>query len=94
MGYATALGIAESGLDLETQIRWHFQSNCYPPIPSEMVVPAVAAIRLAADGESDKVVEMPSGVEHRKFGSYVPAWVVIQSLHLEAFVGGESDEDQ
>jgi hypothetical protein len=92
MGYTTALGIAETDLDLETKIGWHFTSNCYPPIPREMIAPAVAAIRLAEVGESDKVVEMPSGVEHRVHGSFVPAWVIINSLHLEAFVGSDEDE--
>lgn len=87
MGYATALGIADTDLDLDTKLGWHFTSNCYPPIPSVMIAPAKAAIALAEEGESDKLVAMPEGVEHRVHGSAVPAWVLIQSLHLEAFVG-------
>lgn len=92
MGYATALGIADTELDLETKIKWHFTSNCYPPIPSVMVAPAVVAIRLAESGDADEMVAMPDEVEHRKYGSQVPAWVLIESLHLAAFVGGEPDE--
>lgn len=87
MGYTTALGIADTDLDLDTKLGWHFTSNCYPPIPSVMIEPAKAAIALAEEGESDKLVAMPEGVEHRVHGSAVPAWVLIQSLHLEAFVG-------
>ena len=94
MGYATALGIADTSLDLETKLHWHFTSNCYPPVPLLMVEPAKAAIALAANGESDEMVEMPEGAAHRKFGTQVPAWVIIASLHLAAFVGGEPDEDE
>ena len=93
MGYATALGIAESGLDFDLKLQWHFTTNCYPPVPLMMIAPAKAAIALAEIGESDEMVEMPEGAEHRKYGSQVPAWVVIQSLHLAAFVGGEPDEE-
>jgi hypothetical protein len=89
MGYATALGISESGLDLDLQLQWHFTSNCYPPIPLMMIAPAKEAIALAENGESDEMVQMPDGAEHRKYGSQVPAWVMIQSLHLEAFISSE-----
>jgi hypothetical protein len=89
MGYATAIGIADSGLDLDLQLQWHFTSNCYPPIPLMMIAPAKTAIALAENGESDEMVQMPDGAEHRKYGSQVPAWVMIQSLHLEAFIASE-----
>jgi hypothetical protein len=89
MGYATALGISESGLDLDLQLQWHFTSNCYPPIPLMMIAPAKEAIALAENGEADEMVQMPDGAEHRKYGSQVPAWVMIQSLHLEAFISAE-----
>jgi hypothetical protein len=89
MGYATAMGIAESGLDLDLQLQWHFTSNCYPPIPLLMIAPAKEAIALAENGEADEMVQMPDGAEHRKYGSQVPAWVMIQSLHLEAFISAE-----
>ena len=89
MGYATAIGIADSGLDLDLQLQWHFTSNCYPPIPLLMIAPAKEAIALAENGEADEMVQMPDGAEHRKYGSQVPAWVMIQSLHLEAFISAE-----
>jgi hypothetical protein len=54
-----------------------------------MIAPAKAAIALAENGESDEMVQMPDGAEHRKYGSQVPAWVMIQSLHLEAFISAE-----
>jgi len=92
MGYATAIGIADSGLDLDVQLQWHFTSNCYPPIPLGMIEPAKAAIALAQSGEADEMVAMPEGVEHRKYGTQVPAWVLIQSLHLEAFADASEEE--
>lgn len=86
MGYATALGIAESGLALETQLGWHFSTNCYPSIPSVMVQPAMAAIEACVDEESERLITMPEGVEHRQYGNEVPAWVLVDSLRLDAFV--------
>jgi len=91
VGYAYALGIAESGLELATQLHWHFTTNCYPPVPLEMVPVAEAAINLTNRGEADEMVAMPDGVEHRKYGTQVPAWVIVNSLHLGAFI--ESLED-
>jgi hypothetical protein len=91
MGYSQAIGVAESGLNLEAQISWHFAHNCYPPVPSLMVEPAAEAVRLAQAGESDKVVNLPGGVEHRTYGLHVPAWVMIQQLRLEAFLGTEEE---
>jgi hypothetical protein len=74
---------------LDLQLQWHVTSNCYPPIPLLMIAPAKEAIALAENGEADEMVQMPDGAEHRKYGSQVPAWVMIQSLHLEAFISAE-----
>ena len=40
MGYATAMGIADSGLDFDLKLQWHFTTNCYPPVPLMMIAPA------------------------------------------------------
>jgi len=44
MGSVTAIGLADTTLDLETQLKYHLQGNHYPPIPTVMVQPCIEAI--------------------------------------------------
>ena len=39
MGSVTAIGLADTTLDLETQLLYHLKGNHYPPVPAEMVAP-------------------------------------------------------
>lgn len=90
MGYLSALGIRDTDSTLEQQVAWHFQSNCYPPVPSLMIPFAVKAINYANDGEWDLAVECPSGVSWRG-QEQVAVHNIIDQLHLEAFVDTEDD---
>lgn len=92
MGYATAFGIAESDISLEAGVSWHFQSNCYPPVPQYMVPLAVEAIHRAVMGEWDAVLDLPEGVTFRN-GTTVPVGNIINDLHLDAFVDVMTQED-
>ena len=85
MGYATALGIAETNLSLEAKVSWHFSSNCYPPVPQYMVPLAVQAIEHARGGDWDAVLDCPEGVTFRD-GTTVSVEHVVDTLHLGAFV--------
>ena len=87
MGYMTALGIKDSGIDIREQLRWHLTGNCYPPIPTAMIDPGIEAIRACNEGEYDRIITTP--FEHRQYGYSVPAWVVVEDLHLDAWVEGE-----
>lgn len=92
MGYTTALGIADSDMSLESKVSWHFQSNCYPPVPQFMVPIAVEAVMLAVEGNWDEVLELPEGVSYRD-QSEVSVGAIVNSLHLDAFVDVMTQED-
>lgn len=92
MGYATALGIADSNISLEQQVSWHFQSNCYPPIPQLMVPLAVEAIDYAIADEWDEVLDLPEGVSFRG-DTAVSVATIIDGLFLQAFVDVGSEEE-
>jgi len=77
------------GLSIETALAWHFQSNCYPPIPSVFIPTAKRAIECVNAGENDSLVKMPKGVTHRHWGSKVPAYVLVDALNLGALCNEE-----
>lgn len=93
MGYATALGIAETDISLEQKVSWHFSSNCYPPVPQFMVPTAVEAINLVIDEEEDSLVELPEGTSFRGATS-VTALDIVEGLYLWAFVESEEDDHE
>jgi hypothetical protein len=84
MGYLSALGIAETETSLEQQVSWHFSSNCYPPVPQQMVPVAVQAINAVLSEEGGEDIELPEGVSYR--GGSVNGYTVVDKLHLWAFV--------
>jgi hypothetical protein len=85
MGYQTALGIAETNISLDQQVSWHFSSNCYPPVPQQMVPVAVQAINAVLSYEGGEDINLPEGVSFRGKTS-VNAYTVVENLHLWAFV--------
>lgn len=85
MGYISALGIAETDTTIEQQVSWHFSSNCYPPVPQQMVPVAVQAIELLIAEEPDVMVKLPEGVSFRG-ATQVMAVTLVENLHLWAFV--------
>ncbi len=86
MGLSTAIGITESNLSLEQQLSWHFSSNCYPPIPQQMIPVAKMAIFHYWEQDYDAMVDLPEGVEFRNGATSIPASQVIESLRLDAWV--------
>ncbi len=85
MGSVTAIGLADSVLDLETQLAYHLQGNHYPPVPLSMVQPCIEAIDAAYDEDYDRMIEMPQGVSY-KGNTHAPAWAVIEQHHLDWFI--------
>lgn len=85
MGSTVAEGMAgcvnEGLISLKEAVRYHLTANHYPPHPAEMVDVAIEAIE-----NPDQEVEMPEGIEHHTYGKLVPAWVIIESLHLDCFI--------
>lgn len=86
MGYLNALGMAESGVDLDVALTWHLRSNHYPPVPVEMVGPCKRAIQYAKRGDWDHRVRLPKGTTWRGERT-APVHAVVEGHHLEAFLG-------
>jgi hypothetical protein len=86
MGLSTAMGIAGTELSLEDQIGWHFSSNCYPPIPKQMIPIAIEAINAYYDEDYARVIQLPEGVKFRNGDNWVFASQAIESLKLDAWL--------
>ncbi len=85
MGSVTAIGLADTELDLERQLAYHLQGNHYPPVPLSMVQPCIEAIDAAYDEDYDREIAMPQGVSY-KGSNVAPAWAVIEQHHLDWFI--------
>ena len=89
MGYATAAGFAEAVEDgsvtLRAALDAHRVSNLYPAPPSYMLDVMVAAVEAVQQEESDILLALPEGVLWRD-ETHVPAYAVIESFRLDAFV--------
>jgi hypothetical protein len=85
MGLSTAMGIADTNVSLEQQIGWHFSSNCYPPIPSQMIPVAIAAIDAYWEDDLETLIPLPEGVSFRDGSTSVSAYQAIESLRLDAW---------
>jgi hypothetical protein len=85
MGSVTAIGLADTELDLEKQLAYHLQGNHYPPVPLSMVQPCIDAIDAAYDEDYDRMIEMPQGISY-KGNTHAPAWAVIEQHHLDWFI--------
>ncbi len=81
--------VKRQGLTLETALAWHFQANCYPPIPSVFIPTAKRAIERVNAGDNSALVKMPKGITHKVWGAKVPAYVLVDSLHLGALCNEE-----
>jgi hypothetical protein len=101
MGSITAIGLADTTLDLETQLKYHLQGNHYPPIPTVMVQPCIEAIDAAYDEDWDRKINLPcDGVDKDgepfqitwKGKTWTTASMLIDHAHLQWFIE-PSDED-
>ena len=96
MGSVTAIGLADSVLDLETQLLYHLKGNHYPPVPAEMVTPCIEAIDAAYDEDYNREIAMPMVGDFQilyKNKTTAPAWAIIEQHHLEWFINPEEDEE-
>ena len=101
MGSITAIGLADTTLDLETQLAYHLQGNHYPPIPTIMVQPCIEAIDAYYDEDYSRRIELPyDGVDKDgepfqitwKGNTWATASALVSHAHLEWFIE-PSDED-
>lgn len=94
MGHVAAAGMAEGVADglasLESALHWHLSSNHYPPVPDSMIAPCIAAIEAGNEDDWERQIELPEGVTWRD-ETQAPAYAVIESHHLQAFLGGDDE---
>ena len=96
MGSVTAIGLADTTLDLETQLLYHLKGNHYPPVPAEMVQPCIDAIDAAYDEDFDRMIDMPIVGEFQityKGSKQAHAYAIIEQHHLDWFIT-PVDEDE
>jgi len=84
MGRASLVGMLEM-TDQETVLRWHLQSNHYPPVPETMVQPCKEAIRAMYDGEPTRGIILPEGVTYHG-QDIVLAGILVDTFHLDDFL--------
>jgi hypothetical protein len=93
MGSVTAIGLADSVLDLETQLAYHLQGNHYPPVPLSMVQPCIEAIDAYYDEDYDRFIAMPEGVFYKGM-SHAPASAIVDQHHLSWFIDPVEDSNE
>ena len=91
MGSLQAMDIAESDLDLESQIRYQLRSNHYPPVPESMIPVCIEAIDYANEGEREEMITLPEGVSW-KGEPCAPVHAIVEGHHLEFWIA-ESELD-
>ena len=92
MGSVTAIGLADTTLDLETQLKYHLQGNHYPPVPVQMVQPCIEAIDAYYADDFDREIAMPKVNDYQityKGKTTAPAWAIVEQHHLEWFIEAE-----
>lgn len=97
MGSVTAIGLADSVLDLETQLLYHLRGNHYPPVPAEMVQPCIDAIDAAYDEDYNRMIDMPMVGDFQityKGNTQAPAWAIIEQHHLDFFINPVDDYNE
>ncbi len=88
-GTLADLGI---NLTLEDQITIQLRNNHYPPVPYSMVQPCIDAIQACNEDESDRLITLPEDVTWRGLTT-APAYAIVQSHHLDAWVYSYEDEE-
>jgi hypothetical protein len=95
MGSITAIGLADTTLDLETQLLYHLQGNHYPPVPREMVQPCIDAIDAYYDEDYSRMIDMPMVGDFQityKGSKQAPASAIVSQHHLEWFINPADEE--
>ena len=84
--FATELADEELlGLDLETSIAIHLQANHYPPVPTSMVEPCIAAIDAYHDEDYQRLIDLPTPITWRD-QNQAPASAIVEAHHLDAWL--------
>jgi hypothetical protein len=96
MGSVTAIGLADTTLDLETQLKYHLTGNHYPPIPTVMIQPCIEAIDAYYDEDYSRKIELPKmddGFQITWQGNtWTTASALVSHAHLEWFIEPSDEE--
>ena len=68
---------------MEQNILRHLHYNCDPPVPSEMIPIAMKAVILCRENNFNENVLIPF---ENRIGWVVPAYIVVETYHLEQWV--------
>jgi hypothetical protein len=89
---AMAEAVGEGQVALRPALVWHLQANHYPPVPTTMVDPCIAAIDAAiefyTDGDErslEGMIDLPEGITW-KGQPAAPAAAIIEQHHLWPFI--------
>lgn len=74
--------------DTDLALEWHLEHNHYPPVTTEMIPYCKQAIRLAAQKLDHVIVT----IEGDRKTVDLPAWQIVDDLHLHDFVETEQEE--
>lgn len=88
MGYAGLMGMREVASE-DVALEWHMTSNIYPAPPRFMIEVAKKAIQAYRSGDNFEDIPMPDGVVHKRYGTEVPAFVIVDEFRLEGFIDEE-----
>ena len=92
MGSVTAIGLADSVLDLETQLAYHLQGNHYPPVPLSMVQPCIEAIDAYYEEDYQRMIDMPKVGDFQilyRGSTQAPASAIVEQHHLSFWLPEE-----
>lgn len=92
MGTMRAMGFAECAedgiIDLSGAVDLHLTTNFYPPLQANFLQTALDTIDAYNEDDPRRNILLPDGVRHTHTGSgRMSAWLIMDSLRLEAFVG-------
>jgi len=85
---AMAEQVREGALHLQAALRWHLQSNHYPPLPEVLIPAAMRAIERGNKEQWHRRVRMPKNLLFRG-KTLAPVGDLIEALHLESFLNQE-----
>jgi len=74
--------------DEDTALRWHLSHNHYPALPLTLLPVAKAAIEAGREDDFDRLIKLPGGITWRGGRSSVEAGKLIETMHLDSFLGG------
>ena len=104
MGLMSLLGMLETGSDLEQVMRWHLESNCYPPVNPEYIPMCLEAVKLYNDAAPDEIamlldkeLSLPKGLVYQNDKTTAPWRAIVDNFHLEGFlqtIEGDSEDEE